>query len=130
MHLAPFSNMNHVLGEILNCAAYLDVKVYSDTWEQHLQLLEPVFTCLSDASLVLNLDKCDYGKGVLSYLGKIVGQSMVKFLDAKIQAICAVPAPKTRQDLCHFLCMVGYYRCLCMSFSDVILPQTNLCYNP
>lgn len=40
---------NHVLGEVLNCAAYLDDGVvYSGTWEQHVELLELVFTCLSE----------------------------------------------------------------------------------
>lgn len=68
--------MNRVLGDVPNCAAYLDdLVVYSDTWKQHLELLELVFTCLSDASLVLNLDECEFGKGVVSCLGKRVGQA-------------------------------------------------------
>lgn len=108
------------IGEVLNCAAYLDeVVVYSDAWEQHLQLLERVFTRLSNASLVLNLDKCEFGKGVVSYLDKPVGQ------DAKIQTICAFPAPKTRQDLhSFFFIMAGYFHCFCKNFSDAVLPIT------
>lgn len=70
--------MNRVLGDVPNCAAYLDdVLVYTDTWERHLELLELVFTRLSEASLVLNLDKCEFGKGIVSYLGKLVGGGMV-----------------------------------------------------
>lgn len=49
--------MNCVLCDIPNCAAYLyDVVIYSDIWDQHINLLERVFARLSDASLVLNLD--------------------------------------------------------------------------
>lgn len=85
-----------------------------------------VFIHLSDASLVLNLHKCEFGKGVVSCLGTMAGQGMVKHLDAKIQAICAFSAPKTRKDLRRFLGMAGYYGCFCKNFSDVVVPLTNL----
>ncbi|KAL6461078.1 hypothetical protein MHYP_G00310440 [Metynnis hypsauchen] len=88
--------MTIVLGDVPNCDAYLDdIVVYSDTWEHHMQLLETVFTRLRDASLVLNLEKCEFGKGVVTYLGKVVGNGMVRPLDAKVQAISSFPTPQT-----------------------------------
>lgn len=113
--------MNQVLGDVLNCAAYLDdVVVYSDTWKQHLELLELVFNLLLNASLVLNLDKCEFGRGVVSYLGKQVGQGVVKPLSAKIQVIRMFPAHKTRHNLCRFLGMAGYYQCFCKNFFNMV----------
>ncbi|KAL6460928.1 hypothetical protein MHYP_G00308940 [Metynnis hypsauchen] len=119
--------MTIVLGDVPNCDAYLDdIVVYSDTWEHHMQLLETVFTRLRDASLVLNLEKCEFGKGVVTYLGKVVGNGMVKPLDAKVQAINSFPTPQTPRELKRFLGMAGYYRCFCKNFSDLVLPLTNL----
>lgn len=44
-----------------NCEAYLDdVVIYSHTWEDHLNSLEQVFSKLADASLTLNLLKCEF----------------------------------------------------------------------
>ncbi|KAL7839293.1 hypothetical protein SRHO_G00259510 [Serrasalmus rhombeus] len=83
--------MTIVLGDMPNCDAYLDnIVVYSDTWEDHMQLLETVFTRLRDASLVLNLEKCEFGKGVVTYLGKVVGNGMV-------QAISSFPISQTQR---------------------------------
>lgn len=54
-----------VLYDILNCAAYLDdVAIYSDVYDQPINLLECLFARLSDASLVMNLDKREFGKDV------------------------------------------------------------------
>ncbi|KAL6484124.1 hypothetical protein MHYP_G00061690 [Metynnis hypsauchen] len=89
--------MTIVLGDVLNCDAYLDdIVVYSDTWEPHMQLLETVFTRLREASLVLNLGKCKFGKCVVAYLLKVVGNGMVRPLDAKVQAISSFPTPQTQ----------------------------------
>lgn len=45
------------LEKVLNCAAYPDdVVVYSDIWEQHPKLEQLEFRCLSESSLVLNLE--------------------------------------------------------------------------
>lgn len=120
--------MNRVLGDVLNCTAYLDdVVVYSDMREQHVKLLQLIFTHLSEASLVLNLNKCEFGKGIVSYLGKLVGGGMVKPLGAKTQAISAFPKPTTRCDLGRFLAMPSYYRCFCKNFSGVVHPSPT-CY--
>ncbi|KAL6480112.1 hypothetical protein MHYP_G00111450 [Metynnis hypsauchen] len=122
--------MNLVLKGVSNCEAYLDdLVVYSDTWEKHMQILEIVFSRLHDASLVLNLEKCDFGKSTISYLGKLVGHGQVCPLDAKVLAINAFPPPRSKRELKRFLGMAGYYRCFCRNFSDVVLPLTSLLCN-
>ncbi|KAL7852048.1 hypothetical protein SRHO_G00178330 [Serrasalmus rhombeus] len=106
-----------VLGDVPNCDAYLDdIVVYLDTWEHHMQLQEIVFTRLRDASLVLNLEKCEFGKGVVTYLSRVVGNGMVQPLDAKVQAISSFSTPQTQRELKRFLGMTGYYRCFCKNF--------------
>jgi len=96
--------VNTVLSGISNCNAYRDdFIVYTPTWEMHMQILEQVFTRLAQASLTLNLAKCEFGKATVTYLGKQVGQGQVRPVEAKVAAVteCAVPA--TRSALRRFL---------------------------
>ncbi len=102
--------MNKVLGGVSKCKAYLDdIVVYSDTWDEHLLTLKTVFERLQDASLTLNLGKCEFGKATVTYLGKQVGQGQVRPVALKVQAIVDFAVPRTKRDLIRFLGMSGYY---------------------
>lgn len=119
--------VNSVLSGLPNCNAYLDdLIVYSTTWEAHLEGLEQVFTRLANASLTVNLAKCEFGHATVTYLGKQVGQGQVRPVEAKVAAILDFPVPSTRKALRRFLGMAGYYRNFCRNFSTVIRPLTNL----
>lgn len=119
--------VNIVLANVPNCNAYLDdLIVYSQSWSEHVSLLETVFQRLERACLTLNLSKCEIGKATVTYLCKQVGQGEVRPLLAKITAISEFPVPKTRRELRRFLGMAGYYRCFCRNFSSVAVPLTAL----
>ncbi|XP_039894583.1 uncharacterized protein LOC120737796, partial [Simochromis diagramma] len=60
---------------------------------------------LADASLTLNLAKCEFGKATVTYLGKEVGQGKVRPISAKVNAILNFPVPTTRRELRRFLWM-------------------------
>ena len=47
------------------------------------------------ASLTLNLSKCEFVKATIIYLGKEVGQGQVGPIAAKIRAVAQHPAPTT-----------------------------------
>lgn len=119
--------MNTVLCGVRNCDVYLDdIVAHSSTWSEHLDTLREVFTRLRTASLTLNLEKCEFEKAVVTYLGKKVGQGCVSPVSAKVQAILHFPAPQTRCELRRFLGMAGYYRAFCKNFADVTVPLTSL----
>ncbi len=119
--------VNLVLADVPNVNAYLDdLIVYSQSWPEHVSLLQTVFERLERAFLTLNLSKCEIGKATVTYLGKQVGEGQVRPLTAKITAISEFPAPRTRRELRRFLGMAGYYRCFCRNFSSVAVPLTAL----
>lgn len=119
--------MNRVVGDMSGCAVYLDdVVVYSDTWEQHVERIEELFTRLAGARLTVNLAKCEFARATVTYLGRVVGQGEVRPVEAKVQAIQQFPVPVTKKELMRFLGLVGYYRCFCQNFSSVVAPLTNL----
>lgn len=125
---ATFQRMMHqVLSGVSNCEVYLDdIVIYSDDWVQHLETLREVCSRLRTASLTLNLAKCEFAKGTITYLGKQVGQGLVKPIDAKIAAILQFPVPSNKRELRRFLGMSGYYRAFCSNFSTLVCPLTDL----
>ncbi|GFV83052.1 retrovirus-related Pol polyprotein from transposon opus [Trichonephila clavipes] len=50
-----------------------DVAVFSETWSDHTQHLEGVFKTLRAVGLTVNLEKCDFGKSQVKFLGHVVG---------------------------------------------------------
>ena len=119
--------MQRVLSGVANCEVYLDdVVVYSADWQTHVETLSVVFQCLQDASLTLNLAKCEFAKATITYLGKKVGQGQVRPVDAKITAITEFPAPTTKRELRRFLGQAGYYRGFCRNFAAIVSPLTDL----
>lgn len=116
-----------VLSEVQNCEVYLDdVVVYSMSWDDHLRTLDLVLKRLADASLTLNLSKCEFAKAVVTYLGKLVGRGQVKPVNAKIEAIAEFPSPTNKRELRRFLGMAGYYRGFCKNFATVVASLTDL----
>ncbi len=125
---ATFQHLiNIVLGDFANCKAYLDdIVVFSSNWREHVNTLFTVFTRLLNASLMLNLAKCEFAKATVTYLGKHVGQGQVRPVAQKVQAIVDFHVPHMKRELRRFLGMAGYYSAFCRNFSDVVLPLTNL----
>lgn len=67
-----------VLGDVPNCNVYLDdAVVYSHSWAEHVSSLSGVFQWLAEASLILNLAKCEFGQATVTYLGKQAGSVQV-----------------------------------------------------
>lgn len=119
--------MNKVISGLEGCAVYLDdVVIFSDTWETHVARVRALFKRLSFARLTVNLAKCEFARGTVTNLGRVVGQGSVRPVDAKIKAILQYPPPTTKKELMRFLGLVGYYRSFCPNFSTVVAPLTNL----
>ncbi|XP_076876436.1 uncharacterized protein LOC143525877 [Brachyhypopomus gauderio] len=119
--------MRIVLNDLNDCDAYLDdVVVSSASWPEHLSTLANVFERFRQARLTLNLDKCEFGRATVVYLGKQVGNGRVRPVDSKVRAIVAFPTPTTLRELRRFLGMTGYYRSFCRNFANVVLPLTTL----
>lgn len=61
--------MNTLIVGLTNVVVYIDdVVVYSGSWSDHLRHLRELFCRLQQAKLVVNLLKCEIGKGQVTYL--------------------------------------------------------------
>ena len=55
-----------------------------------------------------------------------MGQSQVKPIEAKVEAISDFPAPTCKRQLMRFPVMAGYYRKFCNNFFVIAKPLTDL----
>ena len=84
-----------------------DVLVYGKTQEEHDQQLKAVLRCLSEAGLTLSLEKCEFSKRRIKFLGQLVDETGVKPDPDKVQAIQAMKPPSNVSELRRFLGMVN-----------------------
>ena len=62
--------LQEVLGDMDNVFCYLDdLLVYNVSEEAHMKTLKELFQKLDKAGLTIALDKCQFGKSELTYLG-------------------------------------------------------------
>lgn len=121
------SLMNLVVKDVPNTIVYIDdILVYSDDWQEHLTQLERLFQALTEANLVINLGKCDFGHAQVTYLGHVVGCGVMAPVEAKINSILSLPPPSNKKALRRFLGMIGFYRRFIENFAQLALPLTNL----
>lgn len=116
--------MNVVLSGLYFCEACLDdLVVCSNSWMEHMDHLQTVFSNLKEAGLTVNLSTCEFRQATVTYLGKVVGGGQVRPVQMKVESIIKFPVPTSRTELRRYLGMVGYYREGCKNFSTTSFPN-------
>ncbi|KGG50728.1 hypothetical protein DI09_596p10, partial [Mitosporidium daphniae] len=88
--------MNYVLRDVLGSKAlvYLDdVIIFSDTFESHLNDIREIFNLLKAANLKLKLNKCQFAKRSVNYLGHVISTDGIKPDPSKIDKIVNYKTP-------------------------------------
>lgn len=84
--------------------AYLDdIIIISATFEEHVSLLLKVLDKLRKANLTINLEKCEFFRSQLKYLGYVVDANGLRTDPDKVQAILNFPVPTNGKELKRFL---------------------------
>ena len=119
--------VNSLISSMDACKAYIDdAIIFSEEWQQHLQIIKTFFDRLSKAKLTVISAKSEFCHANLTFLGHIVGQVQVKPVEAKVLAISDFPVPTGKRQLMRFLGMAGCCRKFCNNFSFTTEPLTNL----
>ena len=72
-----------------------DILVASRSNEKHKEHLEVLFECLESNGLVVRLEKCEFGKSKINFLGHEVDRHGIRQLSSKIKAIQEYSQPTT-----------------------------------
>jgi hypothetical protein len=103
-----------------------DIIIYSKTYEEHLEHLRNVFTLLENAGLKINLEKCDFFKTKLAFLGHIITVEGITPDPAKIEKVRHYPIPQDKTNVRAFLGLASYYRRFIKGFTTIAKPLHNL----
>ena len=119
--------MSRCLGEILGKIAFCfidDIIIYSQTVDDHFEHLRNVFTKLREANLHIKLEKCEFFKSKVNYLGHVISREGISYNKSnKIEN--AIP-PKDVKELQRFLGAVNYFRKFIPMFSEIAKPLYKL----
>ena len=115
--------INEVLAPFDFAFGYLDdILIYSPDIETHLKHLEMVFQRLREMQLKLKMDKCNFLKKHIQYLGHMISGDGIVPVPEKLESVEQMPPPTTPKEVKQFLGLVGYYRKFVPKFADLARP--------
>ena len=123
--------INWALRDFLNefCLVYVDdILIYIDgSRTEHQKQVKKVLKRLREAGLQLNVNKDEFEVKTTKYLGFIIEVNKGIFMDpAKVEAITKWEALKTVKGVQGFLGFANFYRKFIKTFSQLVMPLTNL----
>lgn len=109
-----------------NCLVYMDdIIVFSTSLQEHLVYLSKIFQRLRETGFKIQMDKCEFLKKEVAFLGHIVTPEGIRPNPAKIKAILDYPIPRTTKEIRGFLGLLGYYRKFIKDFAKITKPLTS-----
>lgn len=109
----------------IHCLVYLDdILIYSSNLSDHIMKLRTVFDRLRQTNLKIQLDKSEFLRKEILYLGHAITNEGLKPNNDKIQTVIDYPIPKTQTEIKRFLGFLGYYRRFIKDFSKITQPMS------
>ena len=104
------------------CTAYIDdILIYSDNLTEHRKYVKLVLEALRGASLQLDVDKCEFHKTEVLYLGLIISIDGVRIDPKKVKVIVNWQEPKNVKDVRVFIGFTNFYQRFIDNFSTLVL---------
>ncbi|KII68661.1 Retrovirus-related Pol polyprotein from transposon 17.6 [Thelohanellus kitauei] len=108
-----------LISKIKNVLIYLDdIIVCSTSIENHIEDVRSVFETCRKANLKIKLNKCQFFKDRIKYLGYMVDVNGVSPDPDKVDAIVNANRPFNKKELETLLGMISYYRQFIANLSE------------
>jgi len=118
--------MDQVMAGLPFVFVYIDdILVASPDLATHLEHLRVVFQRLRQAGLQLNIEKCEFARGAVEFLGHRLSAAGCRPLEDKVAAISRRPPPTTVRELQQFLGVINFYRRFIPSAARLLAPLTD-----
>ena len=118
-------NLLRDLNEWVTCY-FDDIAIFSDSWKEHVSMIDQVCKRLNEAGFKVNPNKCFWAKQEVPFLGYLMTPDGLKPLKSKINAIMAMKKPENIKQLRSFLGLVTFYRDMWPKRSHILAPLTDL----
>lgn len=103
-----------------------DILIFTDTLEEHRQIVRRVLEILRQNKLYLKPEKCEFEVNEVEYLGVIVGGGKVQMDPKKVESVRAWREPTKKREVQSFLGFCNFFRRFILGFSGVAKPLTAL----
>ena len=108
------------------CLLYLDIIIFSESFEQHIERLELVISKIEKAGLKISPKKFSLFQEKVIFLGHVVSKDGISTDPEKISAVKDWSVPLSLHDVRSFLGTCSYYRRFIQNFSDIPRPLHKL----
>lgn len=109
-----------------------DVLVFSPSFDQHVQNVRQVLQRQRECGIKLRPKKCDFFKGEVCYVGRIVSAEGYKMNPKEVEAVQELKhvSPTTVREVRKLMGLLSYYRTYIPDFSRVARPLYELLAKP
>ena len=115
--------MDHILRGLPFTFVYVDdILVASRNHEEHARHLRQVFQLLAENGLVINRDKCVFGKATLDFLCHTVSKNGITPPADRVECILRIQRPTSTKALQEFLGAINFYHRFIPHAAEILRP--------
>jgi len=103
-----------------------DILIFTETEEEHEQVVQRVLEVLAEHKLFLHPEKCEFYWKRIEYLRLVISENKVKIDPVKVAKVCDWPTSENRTDMQAFIGFVNFYRRFIRDFSTIARPLFDL----
>lgn len=103
-----------------------DILIYSNNIQEHFKHLDIVMQELDEAGLKINIEKCEFIKKSVTYLGYLLDETGIQMDPERIRTIHEYIRPHNLKSLRGFLGTLNYFKKLIPNLSELELPLIEL----
>ena len=103
-----------------------DILVYTETAEEHVEVLDIVFKRLRDHGVTVNPKKMKLAWPQVSYLGMLVSENSVRIDPSRVQKVHEFPRPKNAKEVSRFIGFCSYFSRCIKNYADIAAPLNAL----
>jgi len=113
--------MNNIFRDLIAegiMVVYLDdILIFTKMEEEHAKAIRRVLQVLQEHKLFLCLEKCEFCKERIEYLGLVISENEVSMDPVKVAEVREWPTPENKTDVQAFLGFINFYQRFIWDFS-------------
>nr|CAI5855894.1 unnamed protein product [Callosobruchus analis] len=103
-----------------------DVLIGTNSWTEMLNKLEQTLQAFRNAKLTLKLEKCEFGREHVEFLGYSVNRGGISPGQRKTEAVRQYKRPETVYEVRRFLGLTSYFRRFVPNYAVIAKPLSDL----
>ena len=99
--------------------------LFSNKWQEHLDHVRS-FLVMREAGLTLKLEKCEFAKPQVTFVGHVIGSGLHEPGPNKVSCVESMKPSTTKKEVRQLLGFCNYFRTYINNFAEVARPLTDL----